>query len=88
MIGLTKVRHQPIKLYSFILCNFNTDFLFLVIKPITAKVKIIMNKSNEARVPKLLVDFVLQDAATQLTRQQYLCMLSLQKSFNRMRLRR
>ncbi|KAJ9582487.1 hypothetical protein L9F63_003180, partial [Diploptera punctata] len=56
------------------------DFDFIV-KPITAKMKIIINKSNEARVPKLLVDFVLQDAATQLSRQQYLSILSLIESF-------
>ncbi|GFG28735.1 hypothetical protein Cfor_06015 [Coptotermes formosanus] len=63
------------------------DFDFIV-KPITAKVKIIVNKSNEARVPKLLVDFVLQDAATQLSRQQYLSVIGLTESFQRMSINR
>lgn len=63
------------------------DFDFIV-KPITAKVKIIVNKSNEARVPKLLVDFVLQDAATQLSRQQYLSVIGLTESFQRMNINR
>jgi hypothetical protein len=62
--------------------------LCLVLKPITAKMKIIVNKSNEARVPKLLVDFVLQDAATQLSRQQYLSILGLTESFKRMNINR
>ncbi|XP_068086254.1 intermembrane lipid transfer protein VPS13A [Anabrus simplex] len=63
------------------------DFDFIV-KPITAKVKVIINKSNEARVPKLLVDFVLQDAATQFSRQQYLSMLDVAESFQRMNINR
>ena len=67
---------------------FAQIFLCAVVKPITAKMKIIINKSNEARVPKLLVDFVLQDAATQLSRQQYLSILSLTESFQRMRISR
>jgi hypothetical protein len=58
------------------------------VKPITAKMKIIVNKSNEARVPKLLVDFVLQDAATQLSRQQYLSIIGLLESFQRMSINR
>jgi hypothetical protein len=63
-------------------------FLCVVVKPITAKMKIIVNKSNEARVPKLLVDFVLQDAATQLSRQQYLSIIDLTESFKRMNINR
>jgi hypothetical protein len=62
--------------------------LCLVVNPITAKMKIIVNKSNEARVPKLLVDFVLQDAATKLSRQQYLSILDLTESFKRMNINR
>lgn len=39
------------------------------------KIKIIINKSNEVRVPKLLVDFVLQDAAIQISRKQFVALL-------------
>ncbi|XP_066901628.1 intermembrane lipid transfer protein VPS13A isoform X3 [Halyomorpha halys] len=59
-----------------------------ILKPITAKMKLIVNKSNEARVPKLLVDFVLQDAATQLSRQQYLVLIDLMDSFKRININR
>ncbi|CAH1390229.1 unnamed protein product [Nezara viridula] len=52
------------------------------------KMKLIVNKSNEARVPKLLVDFVLQDAATQLSRQQYLVLIDLMDSFKRININR
>ena len=50
--------------------------------------KLIVNKSNEARVPKLLIDFVLQDAATQLSRQQYLALIDLMDSFKRININR
>lgn len=50
-------------------------FFLLVLKPVVLKIKIIVNKSNEARVPKLLVDFVLQDAALQISRKQYVAMM-------------
>nr|CAD7393579.1 unnamed protein product [Timema cristinae] len=46
------------------------------------------NRSNEVRVPKLLVDFVLQDAATQLSRQQYLGIIELSESMRRMTINR
>ncbi|XP_073981480.1 intermembrane lipid transfer protein VPS13A-like isoform X2 [Rhodnius prolixus] len=59
-----------------------------IIKPISAKMKVIINKSNEARVPKLLVDFVLQDAATQLSRLQYLALIELAESFERINIKR
>ncbi|XP_063238425.1 intermembrane lipid transfer protein VPS13A-like [Bacillus rossius redtenbacheri] len=68
-------------------CVNGEDFEF-VVKPVTCKVKVIVNKSNEARVPKLLVDFVLQDAATQLSRQQYLSIVGLRESLRRMRINR
>ncbi|GIY31767.1 60S ribosomal protein L13a [Caerostris darwini] len=45
------------------------DFDFIV-KPVSLKTKMILNKSKEAKVPKLLLDFVLQDAASQLSREQ------------------
>lgn len=49
--------------------------LLLVLKPVVLKIKIIVNKSNEARVPKLLVDFVLQDAALQISRKQFMALM-------------
>ncbi|KAM7308838.1 vacuolar protein sorting-associated protein 13A isoform X4 [Ixodes scapularis] len=59
------------------------DFEF-ILKPISAKVKIIFNKSLESKIPKLLVDVLLQDVATQLSRQQYLGMILLRWSFELM----
>lgn len=44
-------------------------------KPVVLKIKIIINKSNEVRVPKLLVDFVLQDAALQMSRKQFVALV-------------
>lgn len=49
--------------------------MLLVLKPVVLKIKIIINKSNEARVPKLLVDFVLQDAALQISRKQFIALM-------------
>ncbi|XP_021923386.1 vacuolar protein sorting-associated protein 13A-like isoform X4 [Zootermopsis nevadensis] len=68
--------------------SINKDDFDFIVKPITAKMKIIVNKSNEARVPKLLADFVLQDAATQLSRQQFLSIIGLTESFQRMSINR
>lgn len=50
-------------------------FVWLVLKPVVLKIKIIVNKSNEVRVPKLLVDFVLQDAALQMSRKQFVALM-------------
>ncbi|XP_075226529.1 intermembrane lipid transfer protein VPS13A-like [Lycorma delicatula] len=68
--------------------SINGEEFDFILKPITAKVKVIVNKSNEARVPKLLVDFVLQDAATQLTRPQYLAIIELVDSLKRISINR
>ncbi|RZF33558.1 hypothetical protein LSTR_LSTR008204 [Laodelphax striatellus] len=68
--------------------SINSEEFDFILKPITAKVKVIVNKSNEARVPKLLIDFVLQDAATQLTRPQYLALIELVESFKRININR
>uniref|UniRef100_T1J6X9 Large ribosomal subunit protein uL13 n=1 Tax=Strigamia maritima TaxID=126957 RepID=T1J6X9_STRMM len=65
--------------------NVNDEDFEFIIKPISAKVKVIMNKSNEAKVPKLLLDFVLQDVASQLSRQQYLSVISELQSFQTMK---
>lgn len=68
--------------------NSIVNFFVLVLKPISARLKIIINKSNEARILKLLIDFVLQDAALQLSHQQYLALVQLSKSFHRITINR
>lgn len=51
--------------------------MIIVLKPVVLKIKIILNKSNEVRVPKLLVDFVLQDAALQMSRKQFVALMEI-----------
>ncbi|XP_072932453.1 intermembrane lipid transfer protein VPS13A-like [Epargyreus clarus] len=63
------------------------DFEFLL-KPVTCKVKVLINRSGEARVPRLLLDAVLQDSALQLSRRQYLSIDNLLASFQRITLNR
>ncbi|CAH0720243.1 unnamed protein product, partial [Brenthis ino] len=63
------------------------DFEFLL-RPVTCKVKVIINRSGEARVPRLLLDAVLQDSALQLSRRQYLSIDNLLTSFQRITLNR
>ncbi|CAH2046773.1 unnamed protein product, partial [Iphiclides podalirius] len=63
------------------------DFEFLL-KPVTCKVKVLINRSGEARVPRLLLDAVLQDSALQLSRRQYLSIDNLLSSFSRIKLNR
>ncbi|KAL0830292.1 hypothetical protein ABMA28_002492 [Loxostege sticticalis] len=63
------------------------DFEFLL-KPVTCKVKVLINRSGEARVPRLLLDAVLQDSALQLSRRQYLSIENLLASFARIKLNR
>ncbi|XP_068633837.1 intermembrane lipid transfer protein VPS13A-like [Battus philenor] len=63
------------------------DFEFLL-KPVTCKVKVLINRSAEARVPRLLLDAVLQDSALQLSRRQYLSIENLLSSFRRIKLNR
>ncbi|KAM3960055.1 LOW QUALITY PROTEIN: intermembrane lipid transfer protein VPS13A [Aphomia sociella] len=63
------------------------DFEFLL-KPVTCKVKVLINRSAEARVPRLLLDAVLQDSALQLSRRQYLSIDNLLSSFARIKLNR
>ncbi|CAB3254271.1 unnamed protein product [Arctia plantaginis] len=63
------------------------DFEFLL-KPVTCKVKVLINSSGEARVPRLLLDAVLQDSALQLSRRQYLSINNLLASFTRIKLNR
>ncbi|XP_041980096.1 vacuolar protein sorting-associated protein 13A-like isoform X3 [Aricia agestis] len=63
------------------------DFDFLL-KPVACKVKVIINRSVEPRVPRLLLDAVVQDSALQLSRRQYLSIDNLMKSFDRITLNR
>ncbi|XP_059052964.1 intermembrane lipid transfer protein VPS13A-like [Achroia grisella] len=63
------------------------DFEFLL-RPVTCKVKVLINRSGEARVPRLLLDAVLQDSALQLSRRQYLSIDNLLSSFARIKLNR
>ncbi|KAI8421410.1 hypothetical protein MSG28_009485 [Choristoneura fumiferana] len=63
------------------------DFEFLL-KPVTCKVKVLINRSSEARVPRLLLDAVLQDSALQLSRRQFLSIDNLLSSFHRIQLNR
>lgn len=50
--------------------------------------KVIVSKSTEARVPKLLVDLVIQDAATQLSRAQLHSIIAINNLFHQIELRR
>lgn len=63
------------------------EFEFLI-KPVTCKVKLIMSRSGEARVPRLLLDAVLQDSALQLSRRQYLSVANLANSFQNISINR
>ncbi|EFN86841.1 Vacuolar protein sorting-associated protein 13A [Harpegnathos saltator] len=48
----------------------NKDFQFLL-KPFTAKIKVIIHKGTETQASRMLVDIVLQDVAMQLSEAQY-----------------
>ncbi|XP_064292158.1 intermembrane lipid transfer protein VPS13A-like [Plodia interpunctella] len=63
------------------------DFEFLL-KPLSCKVKVLINRSGEARVPRLLVDAVIQDSALQLSRTQLLSIHNLLDSAQRIKLNR
>ncbi|XP_060801512.1 intermembrane lipid transfer protein Vps13 isoform X2 [Amyelois transitella] len=63
------------------------DFEFLL-KPVTCKIKVLINRSGEARVPRLLLDAVLADSALQLSRRQFLSIDNLLASFSRIKLNR
>jgi hypothetical protein len=57
--------------------------VFAVLKPVSAKAKLIITKSTEATVPKLLLDVVLQDTVLQMSRAQFSSMVALQEAFQR-----
>jgi len=57
-----------ISISALILIKF---FLSQVLKPFTAKIKIIIHKGTETQASRMLVDIVLQDVAMQLSEAQY-----------------
>lgn len=67
---------------------FTDKIEILVLKPVSCKIKVIVNRSGEVRVPRLLVDSVIQDSAAQISRKQYLSICALLDSFKRMSLNR
>ncbi|XP_076222912.1 intermembrane lipid transfer protein VPS13A isoform X2 [Nomia melanderi] len=60
----------------------NKEFQFLL-KPFTAKVKVIIHKGNEAQTSRMLVDIVLHDVAMQVTELQYITFCHLYDSLER-----
>ncbi|XP_043273461.1 vacuolar protein sorting-associated protein 13A-like isoform X2 [Venturia canescens] len=58
----------------------NKDFHFLI-KPFTTKIKVIVNKSSEGQVSRMLVDVVLQDVAMQLSDDQFAALCRLWESY-------
>ncbi|XP_078045899.1 intermembrane lipid transfer protein VPS13A isoform X2 [Augochlora pura] len=60
----------------------NKEFQFLL-KPFTAKIKVIIHKGNEAQACRMLVDIVLHDVAMQVTEQQYITFCHLYDSLER-----
>ncbi|RWS23736.1 vacuolar protein sorting-associated protein 13A-like isoform X8, partial [Leptotrombidium deliense] len=72
-------------IFNCSLCEEEFDF---ILKPIIAKVKLIFNKSKELRVPKLLVDCVLQDTAIEVSQSQYISILRIIDSFMRIEVNR
>lgn len=60
----------------------------LVIKPMTCKIKFIINKSNGTQALKLLTDVVLQDLTIQISREQFLSIKAVIESLRRMRISR
>ncbi|KAL0275996.1 UNVERIFIED_CONTAM: hypothetical protein PYX00_003683 [Menopon gallinae] len=72
-------------LQTFSIQGKNFDFL---IKPFSAKMKVIVSRSSEARVPKLLVDLVIQDAVVQLSRAQMQAIVAVLHLFKQINLRR
>ncbi|XP_066588204.1 intermembrane lipid transfer protein VPS13A-like isoform X2 [Prorops nasuta] len=65
----------------------NQEFQFLL-KPFTAKVKIIIYKGNQTQASRILVDIVLQDVAMQIQEAQYYTICYLYDSLQRAVLKR
>ncbi|XP_059475627.1 intermembrane lipid transfer protein VPS13C-like [Neocloeon triangulifer] len=63
--------------------SVNGEPFEFILKPVSAKAKLIITQSNEVKVPKLLLDVVVQDAVMQISRAQYTSMVALQEAFDR-----
>ncbi|KOX79049.1 Vacuolar protein sorting-associated protein 13C [Melipona quadrifasciata] len=60
----------------------NKEFQFLL-KPFTAKIKVIIHKGNETQTSRMLVDIVLHDVAMQVSKVQYITFCHLYNSMLR-----
>ncbi|XP_024221985.1 vacuolar protein sorting-associated protein 13C [Bombus impatiens] len=60
----------------------NKEFQFLL-KPFTAKIKVIIHKGNETQTSRMLVDIVLHDVAMQVSKAQYITFCHLYNSLSR-----
>ncbi|XP_026299715.1 vacuolar protein sorting-associated protein 13C isoform X2 [Apis mellifera] len=60
----------------------NKEFQFLL-KPFTAKIKVIIHKGNETQTSRMLVDIVLHDVAMQISKMQYVIFCHLYDSLLR-----
>ncbi|KAK7084546.1 hypothetical protein SK128_022287 [Halocaridina rubra] len=78
----TDLWHQYLEqgLHTF---SINDESFQFVLQPVRCKVKMRQQLKREARVPGLLVDAVIKDAALTFTRQQYLSLIQLSDSFIR-----
>ncbi|XP_068229043.1 intermembrane lipid transfer protein VPS13A-like [Palaemon carinicauda] len=61
--------------------SINDEPFQFVLQPVRCKVKMRQQMKREARVPGLLVDAVIKDAALTFTRQQYLALTELSEAF-------
>lgn len=59
------------KYYFKFYFDFNGILFVTVLKPFTAKIKVIIHKGTETQASRMLVDIVLQDVAMQLSETQY-----------------
>ncbi|XP_014674952.1 PREDICTED: vacuolar protein sorting-associated protein 13A-like [Priapulus caudatus] len=66
---------------SLVTHAFEGEKFDFVLKPLSAVAKVIMNKSEDTNVPKLLVDFVVPDMSLSIGRQQFLSLVSVLESF-------
>ncbi|KAK6170959.1 hypothetical protein SNE40_019236 [Patella caerulea] len=62
---------------------FEEDFDF-IIEPVTAQARLILSTENNFSLPKVFVDFMLEELEVLLSRQQFLNLLSLSDSFQMM----
>ncbi|XP_014604811.1 PREDICTED: vacuolar protein sorting-associated protein 13C-like [Polistes canadensis] len=60
----------------------NKEFQFLL-KPFTAKIKIIIHKGSDVQTSRILIDLVLQDVAMQISEMQYITFCHLYDSLQR-----